>query len=284
MMEKIYLQLYSFSDDRTLSMEDKLRMTAEIGFAGVEFAGGYEAIGVDEMKQMLRRYHLEAISAHVGVEAMSRSIPYMAELGAKMLIVPGYPFANRVEAVELATLLNRYGRECAAHGIRIGYHNHTSEFYLEDGKPLLDYVIENTDADYVSFELDCGWASAAGINPAEYIQTHPGRFVALHIKENSKVIGPDQPRSAHQSENRPRFERDAQGNPMIPEEMRRKFDERMQLDVATGTGIVDWKAIGKAAQEAGGLVYIIEREWSYSVPPDRVQCLKEDFAWVKQNL
>lgn len=283
-MEKIYLQLYSFSDDRSLSMEDKLRLTAEIGFAGVEFAGGYDDIDVDTMKKMLRRYHLEAVSAHVGDDAISASIPYMAELGVKMLIVPGYPFANQVEAVELATLLNRYGRECDAHGIRVGYHNHTSEFYLDHGKPLLDYVIENTDADYVSFELDCGWASAAGINPAEYIRQHPGRFVALHIKENSKVIGPDQPRSAHQTETGPRFERDAEGNPIIPEEIRKKFEEHMQLDVATGTGIVDWQAIGKAAEEAGGLVYIVEREWSYSLPPDRVQCLKEDFAWVKKNL
>lgn len=283
-MDKIYLQLYSFADDRTLSMEDKLRIASEIGFAGVEFAGGYEHIGVDEMKRLLDRYHLEAVSAHVGIETVAESLPYMAELGAKMLIVPGYPFADRAEALELAELLNRYGRQCATQGIRLGYHNHTSEFYLEDGKPLLDYVIENTDPDYVGFELDCGWASAAGVIPEAYLREHAGRILALHIKENSKVVGPDRPRSAHHRENQPRFERDEHGNPIIPEEVRRKFEERLKLDVATGTGIVDWKAVKAAADAQGGAIYIIEREWSYSIPPDRTQCLREDFAYVKNNL
>lgn len=281
-MDKIYLQLYSFGHDSQLSMEEKLRTTAEIGFAGVEFAGGYDNIPATQMKQWLEQYHIEAVSAHVPMHAIVDTLPYMAELGAKMIVVPSHPFANKAEALEAAELLNQNGREAAKYGLKVGYHNHTSEFYEDEGKPLLDYVIENTDPTHVGFELDCGWASAAGMNPVEYINKYPGRFMAVHVKENGKVIGPDQPRSAR--EPMPKFEFDENGRPIIPDEIRKKFEERMKINVPTGTGIVDWKAVKAAADAQGCNVYIVEREWSYNVPADRVQCLREDFAYLKNNL
>ena len=283
-MDKIYLQLYSFGHECTLTMEEKLQATAEIGYVGVEFAGGYENISSTEMKKLLEKLNLDAISAHVRMDAIVDTLPYMAELGAKMIIVPSHPFANKAEALEAAELLNKNGKEAAKYGIKIGYHNHTSEFYLDEGKHLLDYVIENTDPEYVSFELDCGWASAAGVNPVEYINKYAGRFIAVHVKENSKVLGPDKPRSAHDKEKWPKFELDENGKPIIPEEIRKIWEEHAKIDVPTGTGIVDWKAVKAAADAQGCIAYIVEREWSYNVPQDRVQCLKEDFEYLKNNI
>lgn len=281
-MEKIYLQLYSFGHDSPLSMEEKLRVTSELGFAGVEFAGGYEHLAAQEMKRLLTELNLEAVSAHVGMNGIDEALPYMAELGAKVLVVPAHPFATKAEALEVAELLNQHGREGNKYGIRVGYHNHTSEFYVDEGKPLLDYVIEHTDPAYVSFELDCGWASAAGVEPVEYIQKHRVRFIAVHVKENSQVLGPDQPHSLHDP--RPMFELDEHGKPIIPEEILKMWEERNKIDVPTGTGIIDWKAVRAAADAQGCIAYIIEREWSYNTPPDRVQCLREDFAYVKNHM
>jgi len=283
-MDKICLQLYSFGHDSKLSMEDKLRTAAEIGYAGVEFAGGYDNISAAEMKECLGKYNIEVVSAHVSMNAIVDTLPYMAGLGAKMIIVPGHPFANKAEALEVAELLNKNGKEATKYGMIVGYHNHTSEFYLDEGKPLLDYVIENTDPANVSFEIDCGWASAAGIDPVEYINKYAGRFIAVHIKENSEVLGPDKPRSAHEQVQRPRFELDENGKPIIPEEIKKQFEARMKINVAAGTGIVDWKAVKEAADAQGCIAYIVEREWSYNVPPDRIQCLKEDFEYLKNNL
>jgi len=283
-MDKIYLQLYSYGMESNLSMEEKLQIAAEIGYVGVEFAGGYDNISSDEMKKMLDELNLDAISAHVGMDSIINTLPYMAKLGAKMIIVPSYPFANKAEALELADLLNKNGKEAAKYGIKIGYHNHTSEFYLDEGKQLLDYVIENTDPEYVSFELDCGWASAAGVNPVEYINKYAGRFIAVHVKETSKVLGADKPRSAHDEAKTPMFKLDENGKLIIPEEMKKKFEEHIKIDVPTGTGIVDWKAVKAAADAQGCIAYIVEREWSYNVPQDRVLCLKEDFAYLKNNI
>lgn len=283
-MEPIYLQLYSFGHDSTLSVEEKLRVASEIGFSGVEFAGGFDNISAPDMKRWLEQYHLEAISAHVPMHGILDSLPYLAELGTKMVIVPSHPFATKDEALEVAELLNEKGKEAAKYGLKVGFHNHTSEFYIDEGKPLLDHLIEATNPNDVSFELDCGWASAAGVNPVEYINRHAGRFIAVHVKENSQVIGPDKPRSLRSEAQRPMFRLDENGKPIIPEEVRKKFEERMKIDVATGTGIVDWKAVKAAADAQGCQIYIVEREWSYNVPPDRIQCLREDFLYVKNNI
>ena len=78
---------------------------------------------------------------------------------------------------------------------------------------------------------------------------------------------------------------DEDGKPIIPPEFKRMMEEREKLNVPTGTGIVDWKAV-KAAADAqwdGEVLYVVEREASYG-GKDRVTCLAEDLAWLKENL
>jgi sugar phosphate isomerase/epimerase len=280
-MDKINLALYSYGWDNDLTMEEKLQKAAEMGYVGVEFAGGYGGVSATDMKKLLVKYGLKAVSSHVGMGAIVENLPYLKEVGAAMIIVPGHPFSNRAEALECAALLNQNGREAAKYGIKIGYHNHTSEFFVDEGKPLLDYIIENTDPQYVGIELDCGWASAAGIDPADYIRQHAGRIMAIHLKENSKVTGPDKPHSP--KEPQPEFKFDENGRPIIPEEILKKFTELMKMNVATSTGIVDWKVVKAAADAQGCDTYIVEREYSYD-GKDRVDCLKEDFLYLKNNI
>lgn len=283
-MDNINLALYSFGFDSPLPMDEKLRITADIGFAGVEFAGGYGGVDAAGMKKLLKQYNLAAVSSHVQAASVAENLPFMAEVGGKMLVVPGYPFSTKAEAVECAEMLNKAGREAAKYGIRVGYHNHTGEFWVDEGRPLLDYIIEYSDPALVSIQLDCGWASAAGIDPVAYINAHAGRIIAVHVKENNAVIGPDRPRSPKEEREHPMFKLDEQGRPIIPPEILKKFEEIGKMNAPTGQGIVDWKAVKAAADAQGCLAYIVEREWSYNVPPDRVQCLREDFAYLKNNL
>ena len=43
-MENINLQLYSFGMESQLSLLDKIKLTGEMGYTGVEFASGYDDI------------------------------------------------------------------------------------------------------------------------------------------------------------------------------------------------------------------------------------------------
>ena len=66
---KIYLQLWSVKDDTQTDFFSTLERVAEMGYAGVEFAG-FGGIPAGEMKQKLDELGLEGISAHVGYDIL----------------------------------------------------------------------------------------------------------------------------------------------------------------------------------------------------------------------
>lgn len=67
--------------------------------------------------------------------------------------------------------------------------------YLGLGPTLLD----NSTKCYS--QLDCGWAQNGGCYPPSFIRRYKNRFVAIHVKENSKVQGPGpRPASRHAAE------------------------------------------------------------------------------------
>ena len=281
-MENVNLQLYSFGFDCPLSLLEKIKAAGEMGYSGVEFARGYEEIPVEEVQKALDEAGVKAVSAHVTFNFMEQDLPYLAKLGVKYVACPMAAFNTIEEAKETAEDLNKFGQIAKQYGITIGYHNHTGEFYQVDGKYLMDVLMENTDPETVAFEIDCGWASAAGIDPVAYIQQHAGRIAAIHIKENGAVIGADKPASRYDPPMK--FELDADGKPIVPPEFIKMMQEREKLNVPQGTGIVDWKAVKAAADaQRDGVLYVVEREASYG-GKDRITCLKEDIAWLKENL
>lgn len=283
-MSKINLQQYSFGFDCGLTAVEKIAVTAKIGYDGVEFARDYAGIPVEEIKKALEENGITADSAHVAFEYMEEDLPYLAKLGVKYVACPMTSFNTADEAKEVAEELNKFGKIAKEYGITIGYHNHTQEFNTDEGKYLYDWVIENTDPETVAFEIDCGWASAAGIDPVEYIKKHAGRIAAIHIKENSKVIGPEKASSRHETQEAPKFELDENGKPIFPPEFLKMMEERNKLNVPTGTGIVDWKAVKAVADaQRDGVIYVVEREASYG-GKTRQECLSEDIAWLKANL
>ena len=281
-MENVNLQLYSFGFDCPLSLLEKIKAAGEMGYSGVEFARGYEEIPVEEVQKALDEAGVKAVSAHVAFNFMEQDLPYLAKLGVKYVACPMAAFNTIEEAKETAEDLNKFGQLAKQYGITIGYHNHTGEFYQVDGKYLMDVLMENTDPETVAFEIDCGWAPAAGIDPVAYIQQHAGRIAAIHIKENGAVIGADKPASRYDPPMK--FELDADGKPIVPPEFIKMMQEREKLNVPQGTGIVDWKAVKAAADaQRDGVLYVVEREASYG-GKDRITCLAEDIAWLKGNL
>jgi len=68
-------------------------------------------------------------------------------------------------------------------GVKFGYHNHVREFLETDGKTPYVELLGLTDPQKVTFELDCGWAVAAGKNPIELLREHPHRISLLHVKD-----------------------------------------------------------------------------------------------------
>lgn len=68
------------------------------------------------------------------------------------------------------------------------YHNHGFELAPYGEGTFFDYIAENTNPDYVSFELDILWAYHPGVNPAELLKKYPSRFKLMHVKDLRKGI------------------------------------------------------------------------------------------------
>jgi sugar phosphate isomerase/epimerase len=84
---------------------------------------------------------------------------------------------------KLAADLNAVGAKLKAQGLGFGYHNHNVEFVPVGNSTGIDLMIANTDPKLVSFELDIGWAAAAGKDPAAVFARNPGRYRAAHMKD-----------------------------------------------------------------------------------------------------
>lgn len=253
-MDKIGVQLYSYQNaDVELNIKERMKISSEIGFDLVELAGGYNNISAEELKATLIENNLEVKSAHVGLDLVEGQFEFLKDIGVKYIIVPFVAMTTKDEALDLAKNLNDLGKKSVEYGMKMGYHNHRHEFVLDGDKYLMDYIIENTDPELVVIQLDCGWVSASGVNPVDYINKYKGRIASIHIKENDTV-----------------------------------FTETTSHDKANceqGKGIVDWKAVQNVADaHYDNVLYIVEREASYNNPKNRIECLKQDILWINNNL
>ena len=285
---KVNIGTYSFGGIASYlglgpTLLDKFKTIASLGFTGVELLPVDLDNDIEDIKKWLKETGLEVVSIHA--EPTEEIVKKIAELGGKAVIWAGTPFCNKAEAVEVAHKLDEMAEMAEPYGIKIGYHNHTDEFYVDEGKYLYDWLIDACDPEVTAFQLDCGWCSAAGVNPVDFINSHAGRIASIHIKENGGVIGANKPQSRHDTTPRFKFEKDADGKPIFPPEFLKMKEEHDKLNVPQGQGIVDWKAV-KAAADAqyDNVIYVVEREASYNDPQDRVACLAEDIAWLKANL
>jgi sugar phosphate isomerase/epimerase len=162
-----------------------------------------------ELRQAFDANGIKVPSSHIG-GALTNTGP-IAEiahtLGAGMVVValPNefteqrdgrfamVPAKSRAQLDELATRLNRVGREYKSQGLMFGYHNHWVEFVAVEGVVPYDYLMTHTDPDLVKIELDLGWVAYAKMDPVQYIQKYSGRVVACHLKDFDAKIASDVP-------------------------------------------------------------------------------------------
>lgn len=132
-------------------------------------------------------------------------------------------------------------------GLTFCYHNHGYEFFPFENGTYMDYIIQNTNPDYVSFEIDVLWAFFPGVNPAALISKYPKRFKLMHIKDLRKgIVGDFTGATARDN------------------------------DVALGAGQLDMPAILKAAKKSGIKHYYIEDE-----SPSYARQVPQSIAYLK---
>jgi sugar phosphate isomerase/epimerase len=183
------LQLYTVRDETRRDFAGTLRRVAQIGYAGVEFAG-YGNLTAQEMSALLAEIGLHVAGTHLGLDALQgtqldESIRYCQDISCSFMVLPSLPKEWRtLEMIQaLAPRLDDIGRQCQKYGITFAYHNHDFEFTRVDNGCLLDYLLETTDPSLVKIELDVYWAAYAGVDPVSYLQAHADRVALVHLKD-----------------------------------------------------------------------------------------------------
>lgn len=186
------LQLYSVRDDCAKDLVKTVTAVAKMGYRGVEFAG-YHGRDARTLRKLLDDVGLQCCGTHIGLDtllgdALPETIEFNQILGNRFLIVPGLDAkhtSSRQAWQNTARTFNEIAEKVKPHGMRVGYHNHTTEFHALDGELPWNTFFGNTRNDVV-MQFDTGNAMHGGGDATLYLKRYPGRAATVHIKPFSK--------------------------------------------------------------------------------------------------
>ncbi|WP_298468580.1 sugar phosphate isomerase/epimerase [uncultured Erythrobacter sp.] len=190
--ELLGVQLYTVRDLFERDARGTLEALAEIGVKDCETAGLFEHKAAD-IRAIMSDLGLVSRSAHIRLPELQDGIGPSLEdadiLGQSNLYLGWIPEEERTpdRYRALADLLNERGGEAKAAGKMIGYHNHEFEFIEQDGTTGYDILLERTDPELVTMELDFFWVAEAGKDPLAIFESAPGRFTSCHIKDRNEA-------------------------------------------------------------------------------------------------
>lgn len=230
---------YTFRKSFPNGIAETLDTIKMMGFTEIE--GGGSSMDAHEYKKLCDERGLSIPSMGTGyqqlVENTQEIIDRAKIYGAKYIMCAWIPhetgdfnFENAKKAVED---FNKAGKILTENGLTLCYHAHGYEFRVHENGTLLDYMMKQTNPEYVSFEMDVFWIQFGGGDPVKLLKKYGDRWKLMHVKDMKRAI-----------------KKDLTGL-TDPEH-----------DVALGTGQVDIEGVIRAAKKVGIKHYFIEDESS----------------------
>jgi sugar phosphate isomerase/epimerase len=211
-----------------------LKALGAMGYQAVELENAFGKSGAD-WKTHLEAAGLKACGFHHTLaelqgDKLAGSVEFNQAIGNRNLIIRSLAPAVYTSADLLkktADEVDEVAQRLKPHKMRVGYHNHTSDFNRIDGEYWWNRFADRTSKDVI-LQFDTGNASEMeGVTPQSLIERNPGRTISMHVKPFS----------------------------------------RKDPNAYLGADELDWPAIMTAAETVGGVEwYIIEYE-KEGVPP-----------------
>lgn len=242
------VQTYTYRKSMPLGVAATLDTIKAEGFTELE-TGVPKGMTAQEYKKLCDDRGLKVVAIGGGYDQLAKDLkPTIEEakvLGAKYVMCAWIPHKVRggftlEEAQKAVADFNAIGKGLAEAGLTFCYHIHGYEFQPYQNGTLFDYIVQNTDPKYVSYELDVMWAFFGGADPVGLLEKYGTRFKLLHLKDLKKGVKGDLTGGTDQNN-----------------------------DVVLGTGQLDLKAIIAKAKSLGIKHYFIEDESNrvnYQVP------------------
>jgi sugar phosphate isomerase/epimerase len=277
----IGLQLYTVGHEMDGDPAGTLKAVAAAGYKQVELSPLSKTPAKD-LKKMLDDVGLKNPSGHYmlpdlmskfqemtdfahlfGQEFMIVTVPWVADpsrfkpdpaqgqFGLFLAIISGLTLDDWKWNAEQ---FNKIGEQVKKAGLQLGYHNHNFEWKRYGATTGYDEFLRLTDANLVKLELDCGWATVAGQDPAAYLAKYPERYSLLHIKDFRKGF--------------------------TPRTTLLGKDPGAPVGTELGRGAIDYHKIFAAAQKAQIRAQFVEQEPPFTEMP-ALEAIKVDYDYVK---
>lgn len=155
--------------------------------------------GQFDWKMLLDQAELCCVSLHEDLGTIQREpetvIAEANRFGTDKIVITGmyrFDYSDKEAVRKLTEDLNHSGEILKNSGIQLLYHNHNCEFRkVEPGKTAYDMIIEETNPEYVNFELDSYWPTEAGVSALALMKKLGERMKLYHINDRgTKVSGP----------------------------------------------------------------------------------------------
>lgn len=190
MRYQISYQLYSSRNFPPL--EAQLPVLKALGYDAIEpWLPAYEA-DAGAFRRALDQAGLACHGFHMPLSGLvdepNRFIDIALTLGARYLIPPFVPEEQRINTKDfwkgigenLAAGAERVGR----HGLKVVWHNHDFEYAaLPDGSRPIEHILGQGQD--VLFEIDCGWVTRAGADPAAELVRYTDRIAFIQMKDTA---------------------------------------------------------------------------------------------------
>ena len=195
---KVGIQLYSVRDEMAKDPINAIRTVAGLGYKNLEFASSKAdtdpgvgfGVDADTMNALLAETGAKLISGHVrpiNEDTIDALIEYHKKVGTKYIGQSSDFYKSYEHLLERCEYYNWVGKKLAENGMQFLVHNHYHEFQKINGREVLYHIMDNTDPNYVSFELDTFWAMRGGMDPIEVMKTLGSRLKLVHQKDFSKT-------------------------------------------------------------------------------------------------
>ncbi len=188
MTPPIALQLHSLRRELTRDFEATIRRVAAIGYTAVETATLPTGLSPARARALFDAAGLRVCAAHAPLPlgaAAADALELVAALRCDRLVCSSLPPAEyaTLGAIDRACdKINQAAAVCAAHGLRLGVHNHWWEFQPVDGVRPYELWLERLHPS-VFFELDLYWVKVGGVDPVVALAEFGARAELLHVKD-----------------------------------------------------------------------------------------------------
>jgi len=192
------VQAYSFRNYFPKDMIGTLDRIQAMGITEIE--GGSGKIDPVDYRKLCAERGISIPSTGADFGALQKDPMKVVEtakaLGAKYVMCAWIPHPNRgkfskADADNAIEVFNTAGKILKENGLTFCYHLHGYEFQNYKDGTLMDYIIESTNPENVSFEMDIFWVQFGGGDPVALLKKYGKRWKLLHLKDMKKGIAKD---------------------------------------------------------------------------------------------